>query len=53
MKKMGKLVHYVTSLHQGTDRAYIDRMIDDKVYCMQKAKEYEADYWDGNRRCTA
>jgi ubiquinone/menaquinone biosynthesis C-methylase UbiE len=26
-------------------------MIDDKVYCMQKAKEYEADYWDGDRRC--
>ena len=25
-------------------------MIDDKVICMLKAKEYEEDYWDGDRR---
>jgi hypothetical protein len=25
-------------------------MVDDKVHCMLKAKEYEADYWDGDRR---
>jgi ubiquinone/menaquinone biosynthesis C-methylase UbiE len=25
-------------------------MMDDKVHCMKKAKEYEADYWDGDRR---
>jgi ubiquinone/menaquinone biosynthesis C-methylase UbiE len=25
-------------------------MIDDKVTCMLKAKEYEYDYWDGDRR---
>ncbi|SVD93502.1 uncharacterized protein METZ01_LOCUS446356, partial [marine metagenome] len=47
---MGKLVNYVTQLHQATSRAYIDRMVDDKVHCMLKAKEYEADYWDGDRR---
>jgi len=47
---MGKLVYYVTPLHQATSRAYIDRMVDDKVHCMLKAKEYEADYWDGERR---
>ena len=47
---MGKLVDYVTQLHQSTSRNYIDRMIDDKVHCMKMAKEYEADYWDGNRR---
>ena len=47
---MGKLVDYVTQLHQSTSRNYIDRMMDDKVYCMKKAKEYEADYWDGDRR---
>ena len=47
---MGKLVNYVTPLHQATSRAYIDRMVDDKVHCMLKAKEYEVDYWDGNRR---
>ena len=47
---MGKLVNYVTSLHQATPRKYIDRMVDEKVFCMLKAKEYEYDYWDGNRR---
>ena len=47
---MGSLVNYVTKLHLATRRAYIDRMIDDKVNCMKKAKEYEFDYWDGNRR---
>ncbi len=47
---MGKLVNYVTLLHQATSRAYIDRMVDDKVHCMLKAKEYEGDYWDGDRR---
>ena len=47
---MGNLVKYVTSLHQSTNREYIKRMVDDKVNCMLKAKEYEFDYWDGNRR---
>ena len=47
---MGKLVNYVTALHQATNRSYIDRMVDDKVNCMLRAKEYEFDYWDGNRR---
>jgi len=47
---MGKLVNYVTKLHQSTSRAYIDRMVDEKVQCMLKAKEYEYDYWDGDRR---
>ena len=36
---MGKLVNYVTSLHQSTPRKYIDRMVDEKVVCMLKAKE--------------
>ena len=25
-------------------------MVDDKVHCMQMAKKYERDYWDGDRR---
>ena len=47
---MGELVNYVTTLHQATSRSYIDRMVDNKVNCMLKAKKYEFDYWDGNRR---
>ena len=47
---MGRLLNIVTPLHQLTKRDYIGRMMDDKVACMLKAKEYEFDYWDGNRR---
>ena len=47
---MGRLLNIVTQLHQMTERKYIDRMVDEKVHCMLKAKEYEFDYWDGDRR---
>lgn len=47
---MGRLLNVVTPLHKRTKRDYVSRMVDDKVHCMLKAKEYEADYWDGDRR---
>jgi len=47
---MGRLLNIVTPLHQATRREYLARMNDDKVVCMLKAKEYGADYWDGDRR---
>ena len=47
---MGVLKNFVTPLHQATKRDYLARMVDDKVACMLKAKEYEFDYWDGDRR---
>src|SRR5262249_13344497 len=47
---MGNLLNIVTPLHKSTKRDYVARMIDDKVHCMLKAKEYEFDYWDGDRR---
>ena len=47
---MGRLMNFFTPLHQRTKRNYLDRMVDDKVHCMKKAKEYEFDYWDGDRR---
>jgi SAM-dependent methyltransferase len=47
---MGRLLNIVTPLHQQTKRDYVARMMDDKVHCMLKAKEYEGDYWDGDRR---
>ena len=47
---MGQLRNIVTPLHKRTQRDYISRMVDDKVHCMLKAKEYEFDYWDGDRR---
>ena len=47
---MGKLVNFVTKLHQSTKRNYIERMINEKVECMNKAREFEYDYWDGERK---
>ncbi len=47
---MGQLRNFFTPLHKRTSRNYIGRMMDDKVACMLKAKEYEFDYWDGDRR---
>src|SRR5262249_7887718 len=48
--QMGRLLNIVTPLHKMTKRDYLARMNDDKVHCMIKAKEYEFDYWDGDRR---
>lgn len=47
---MGKLKGYVTPLHEATKRDCLARMVDDKVQCMQIAKQYGQDYWDGDRR---
>lgn len=47
---MGRLLDIVTPLHQRTKRDYLARMMDDKVRCMKIAKQYGADYWDGDRR---
>src|SRR5258708_39055118 len=47
---MGQLLNVVTPLHKRTKRDYLALMVDDKVHCMLKAKEYERDYWDGDRR---
>src|ERR1041384_8578149 len=47
---MGRLLNLVTPLHKRTKRDYLPRMVDDKVHCMLKAKQYGFDYWDGDRR---
>ena len=47
---MGGLLDIVTPLHRLTKRDYLGRMMDEKVHCMIKAREYEEDYWDGDRR---
>ena len=47
---MKKLKNFVTSLHQKTERNYIQRMMDDKSECMKIAKKYGKEYWDGERR---
>jgi len=47
---MREIRQIVTPLHQRTRREYLPRMLDDKVNCMLKAKQYEFDYWDGDRQ---
>ena len=41
---------FLTSLHKATKRNYIQRMINQKINCMEIAKSYGFDYWDGNRK---
>ncbi len=47
---MGQLLDIVNPLHKKTDRDYIGRMINDKVQCMEVAKQYDRDFWDGDRK---
>lgn len=47
---MGIERQFVNKLHSSTKRDYLARMNDDKVACMEKAREYGFDYWDGSRR---
>lgn len=47
---MGELLDLVTPLHRRTRRDYLARMIDDKVVCSRVARQFERDYWDGDRR---
>ena len=46
-----KLRKFFTKLHIKTKkRNYIERMFNNKVYCMKIAKKYDKNYWDGNRK---
>ncbi len=47
---MGRLLEIVSPLHKKTQRDYVDRMSDSKVECMEVAKRYGEEYWDGDRR---
>ena len=47
---MGSLLEIVTPNHVSTKRDYFGRMSDEKVRCMEVAKQYDFDYWDGERR---
>ncbi|MCE7505293.1 class I SAM-dependent methyltransferase [Polynucleobacter sp. IMCC30063] len=43
-------MNLVTPLHTSTNRNYLERMLDQKVHCMEVASKYGFDYWDGERR---
>ncbi len=44
-------IDFVTSLHKSTKRDYVGRVVEyPKAECAKKAKEYDFDYWDGDRK---
>lgn len=47
---MGRNLSIFTQLHTKTARKYLQRMQDEKVHCMQVARKYDKDFWDGERR---
>lgn len=47
---MSEMLDIVTKLHRRTKRDYVGRMNDNKIACMEIAKKYGFDYWDGERR---
>lgn len=47
---MKKKIFLVTKLHKSTKRNYLERMINQKINSMKKARKYEFDYWDGDRK---
>jgi sporadic carbohydrate cluster protein (TIGR04323 family) len=49
-EKIGKLKNFVTFRHKQTRRNYLERMMNEKVYCMRVAKKYDRSYWDGLRK---
>ena len=47
---MGRRLSLITPLHLRTPRDYLKRMQDEKVACMRVAREYDREFWDGDRR---
>lgn len=47
---MSRLLNIVSALHKKTKRDYIGRMTDDKVECMKVARQFDYEFWDGDRR---
>lgn len=41
---------FFESLHKSTNRDFLGRMIDDKIHCMEIARQYGKDFFDGERR---
>lgn len=47
---MPKELSFLQKNHNNTKRNYLQRMQNNKVFCMGIAKKYENQYWDGNRK---
>jgi SAM-dependent methyltransferase len=47
---MGIEQHFFASLHTSTKRDYLARMMDDKAHCMEVARRFDRNFFDGERR---
>lgn len=47
---MGVMRDIFTPLHKSTNRDCLGRMMDSKVACMEIAKKFDQEFWDGERR---
>lgn len=47
---MGCERHFFAALHTSTKRDFLGRMMDDKVHCMEVARQYGEAFFDGERR---
>lgn len=47
---MGVMRDIFTPLHKSTQRDCLGRMMDSKVACMEVAKRFDQDFWDGDRK---
>lgn len=47
---MPKKLKIFTNNHIATKRNYLERMLDEKIKCMEVAKKYNHKYWDGERK---
>jgi len=47
---MRDLLNIITPLHTSTKRNYLERMNNNKVECMEIAKKYGAEFWDGDKK---
>ncbi len=47
---MGKLQNFICGIHAATERDYLGRMLDRKPECMEVARRFDREYWDGDRR---
>jgi ubiquinone/menaquinone biosynthesis C-methylase UbiE len=45
-----KELNLITNLHNKTKRNYLERMVNEKIHCMNISKKYDSRYWDSDRK---
>ena len=47
---MHQKLDLIQVLHKSSPRNYVERMVNDKIHCMEIARKFDVDYWDGDRK---